>query len=229
MTTEAPPRPTEAPNPNPEVPARKAKKRVNLTYVAGAVVLIILGALGVYFVTNQFTNATQVVAVTDTLKRGDTIEGGDVTAFDIPEDQAGGFVSAESIQDLVGQKAVVDIPKGSLITPESIGANVTPPKGYTVVGLSLAPGQLPSTDLTAGDAVRIVDTPGAQGDLPEGKPLATTAQVLSTGTIDQSGKVLVDVLVSTDDAPQLAARASTETIALILDAPGEESGGSDDA
>lgn len=229
MAIEAPPRPSDAPNPAPEPTTRKPKKRVNLTYVAGAVVLIILGALGVYFVTQQFTNATQVVAVTDSLKRGDTIEGGDVTAFDIPEDQAQGFVSADSIQDLVGQKALVDIPKGSLVTPESIGATVTPPKGYTVVGLSLAPGQLPKTDLTAGDTVRIVDTPGAQGELPEGSPLATTAQVLSTGAIDQSGKILVDVLVSTDDAPQLAARASTETIALILDSPGEENGGSEDA
>lgn len=229
MTIEAPPRPPEAPKEASEPTPRKPKKKVNLTYVAGGVVLIILGALGAYFVTSQFTNATQVVAVTDTLKRGDTIESGDVTAFDIPEDQAKGFIPADSIQELVGQKALVDVPSGSLLTTESAGPDVTPPKGYTVVGLSLAPGQLPKTDLTAGDSVRIVDTPGAQGDIAEGTPLATSADVLSTGTIDQSGKVLVDVLVSTDDAPKLAARASTETIALILDAPESKSGGSDDA
>lgn len=228
MTTEAPPRPTEPPATGRETSHRKAKKRVNLTYVAGAVVLIILGSLGAYFVTTQFTNATQVVAVTETLQRGDTIESGDVTAFDIPEDQAGAFVSASTIQDLVGQKALVDIPSGSLLTSDSVGPAVTPPDGYTVVGLSLSPGQLPKSDLTAGDKVRIVDTPGAQGDAPEGTPLATSASVLTAGSVDQSGKILVDVLVSTDDAPALAARASTETVALILDTPGE-SGGSDDA
>lgn len=229
MTIETPPLPSEAPKGTPEPTSRRPKQKVNLTYVAGAVVLIILGALGVYFVTSQFTNATQVVAVTDTLKRGDTIESDDVTAFDIPEDQAKGFISAESIQGLVGQKALVDVPSGSLLTPESAGSEVTAPKGYTVVGLSLAPGQLPKTDLTAGDSVRIVDTPGAQGDIAEGTPLATSADVLSSGAIDQSGKVLVDVLVSTDDAPKLAARASTETIALILDAPSSENEGADDA
>ena len=120
---------------------------------------------------------------------------------------------------VVGKRAALDIAAGGLVTRASITDAVVPPKGFTVVGLALGRGLLPATALKVGDAVRIVQTPGAAASgQPVSGPVATIgATVVSVSKSTDNQAVLVDVLVAQDAAADLAARASAGKVALVLD------------
>ena len=78
-------------------------------------------------------------------------------------------------------------------------------------------GMLPAIPLKTGDDVRVVQTPGAQGQVGEVSPVTIAAKVVAV-TRSQDGQfALVDLLVSADAAPDLAARAATGKVAVVLD------------
>jgi hypothetical protein len=86
------------------------------------------------------------------------------------------------------------------------------------VGVSLPPALMPATQLQSGDQVRIVATPGAQGDLATGtSPTSIGATVVGVRGPGDNGQIVVDVSVPYDQAAELAARAATGKIALVLD------------
>jgi hypothetical protein len=85
------------------------------------------------------------------------------------------------------------------------------------VGISLTAAQLPAVSLRGGDQVRIITTPGQNGDAPAGTPQFTSAQVVDTRVDEASGNTVVDVEVPYADAGVLAARAATGNVALVLD------------
>ena len=85
-------------------------------------------------------------------------------------------------------------------------------------GISLTPGQMPSEPLYSGDAVRIVTTPGDQGEVTDKDPVTVEAVVVGVSRVEETGETVVDVSVPESDAADLAARAATGRVALVLDA-----------
>lgn len=193
----------------------QSKPRVPL--ISAAIAIIILGALGVaYLLTTQGQNQT-VFAASDGIARGDIIQTSDLLAVQIPEGEPIPHYLTTQQADVVGRTAVVDIPAGSLVTPNTIGDGPGIPDDRSLVGLSLTPAQLPSYPLTNGDNIRVVGTPGNQADVPEELPTPVRATVISSSQDAVTGNTLVSVMVPASDAPRLAAQASTGRVALILD------------
>ena len=93
-----------------------------------------------------------------------------------------------------------------------------PGEGDSLVGISLTPAQMPAEPLYAGDAVRIVTTPGDQGELTEKDPVTIEATIVGVSRVAETGETVVDVSVPQPDAADLAARAATGRVALVLDA-----------
>ena len=63
-----------------------------------------------------------------------------------------------------------------------------------------------------------VVTPGAQGDVATGtSPTSIAATVVGVRGPGDNGQIVVDVSVPFDQAAELAARAATGKIALVLD------------
>ena len=85
------------------------------------------------------------------------------------------------------------------------------------MGLSLGAGQIPGEMLRVGDAVRVVSTPGQQGDVTAGEIREFQGVVTTVAPMDASGKVAVVVEVPAAQAPELAARAATGKLAVVLD------------
>ena len=105
-----------------------------------------------------------------------------------------------------------------LVTQEDIASALVPAKGMSVVGVSLPPALMPATQLQSGDQVRIVATPGAQGDVAAGTiPKSIQATVVAVRGAGDTGQIVVDVSVPYDQAAELAARAATGKVALVLD------------
>ena len=81
----------------------------------------------------------------------------------------------------------------------------------------MTPAQAPGLDLQYGDRVRVVVTPAEGDDLPAGAPLFNDAEVVGVHVSDETGQVVVDLLVPHADATVLATRVAAGNVAIVLD------------
>ncbi len=75
---------------------------------------------------------------------------------------------------------------------------------------------LPAEPIAPGDAVRVVQTPGAQGEVADA-PVTVSATVVGVHPSETGDQTIVDVVVPAEAAADLAARAATGKVALVLD------------
>jgi len=186
--------------------------------VAASVAAICLGALLAVWAYTGASTSQDVLAVRTTVHRGELITRDDLMTAQIGVDPALKPLPASAADSLVGKRAAMDLAAGGLVTREDVTSAVVPAKGMSLVGVSLPPALMPAAQLQSGDQVRIVATPGAQGDVATGtSPTSIGATVVGVRGVGDSGQIVVDVSVPYDQAAELAARAATGKIALVLD------------
>lgn len=196
-----------------KAPSRLARKKPAL--VALCIALALVGGLITYF--GMSGNGQQtVLIVKDGLQRGQEITPGALTTINIAAGAGSGAVPAEQSSTVIGQKAIVDLPKGSLITTNNIGSNLGITQGTSVVGVGLTSAQIPSRPLQSGDKVRILRTPTQGGQLDQ-KATPVAGVVDSTKFDDVKGLTIVDVIVATADAQDVVAWSAAGNAGLILD------------
>ncbi len=204
--------------PVPDAPRRVrtvARRRGALVGVGLA--LVSLGALAFLYVSGQLSTATPVIAVVNDVQRGAVIGETDVGVANVVPDPALAPVPADRIDEVVGLRAATDLAAGTLLTENSMTQAVVPAAGEAVVGVPLAPGQMPGEPVLPGDVILIVATPGPGDAAPVQTPPAIEAAVLqthpATGASDQ---VIVDVLVPSDQAVDLVSSVATGRIGVVL-------------
>ncbi|HXH78409.1 SAF domain-containing protein [Nocardioides sp.] len=207
--------PEPAPAAPPLAPPPKLRRRPAL--IAVAVASICLGALLAAWAWTSTTNTQEVLAARDTISRGAVITSDDITRVRINADPALAPLPASSYDDVIGQRAALDIGAGSLLTESATTSELLPPDGMSVVGVALSPAQAPGLSLEYGDKVRVVVTPGEGAAPPSGSPPFSDAEVVGTRVDEMTGELVVDLLVPHGDATLLASRVSTGNVALILD------------
>jgi hypothetical protein len=196
-------------------PPPKLRRRPAL--VAGAIAAICLGALLAAWAWTAMTNTQEVLVARHSIERGSVIEADDLARVQLSADPALQPVPAGEFDQVLGQRAALDIAEGGMLTPGSFSSAVVPAEGESVVGVALTPAQAPGLALQNGDHVRVVATPALGEDLPAGAPLFNDAQVVGVHVDDQTGQTVVDLLVPRADAAVLATRVATGNVALILD------------
>jgi hypothetical protein len=214
-TTGIPPGPPAAAVQRSPAPPPKLRRRPWLA-ILGA--LLVAGSgLAAWFLVTSGSTTTGVVAMAATVDRGQVIQATDLTVASINPDRALATIPADTLTDLVGQRAATDLPEGTLVTPDSVDQSLTPPAGAALVGVTLSPSQLPAEPLRPGDTIRLVATPRPGDDLPGGEPQTFQAGVVSSTYLEETAQTTVDVQVAAEDAAQVAALASTGRVALVLD------------
>lgn len=208
------PPPQAGSGPGPVAPPPKLRRRPAL--VGAAVVLICLGGLLGAWAWTSTTSTQEVLVVRTDIPRGAVIEAGDLARARVNPDPALDPVPAGRLEQVVGRRAALDLAAGGLLTPAAVSDAVVPAEGMSVVGVALVPGQAPGLALQAGDRVRVVLTPGIEGE-PDGSPAFTVAEVAAVHLVPETGQTVVDVLVPAADATVLAARVATGNVALVLD------------
>ena len=199
----------------PIAPPPKLRRRPVL--VLASIAAVSAGALlGVWAYTAS-TTTHEVVAARSTIARGEVIDRADLMLVRVNVDPALRPVEGSQLDRLVGQRAALDLPAGGLVTDEAVTATVLPAKGQSVVGVSLPPGLLPGEPLQSGDAVRVVATPGQQGEVSGREQRFIAAVVVSVHPDAQTGQTVVSVQVPYAAAAELAARAATGKVVLVLD------------
>lgn len=199
------------------VPSPPKLRRRPLMVLAG-VVLVLTGALLAVWAWLATTDTSEVVAVRETVMRGEVIDASDLITVQLGTDPALRTVPGADLQTLVGQRAARDMSAGSLLTAEAVTDQVVPTLGRSVVGLALTPALMPGEPLQVGDAVRVVGTAGGQGDPGTvGEEVTFPAEVVGVAPATQTGQTVVSVQVQADDAPILASWAASGRVALVLD------------
>lgn len=190
-------------------------RRRPLMALAWAALVVVGGALGVA-VWMGSTNSSEVVAVRTAVDRGAIITATDLMVVRVSVDPAVQVVPASHLSGMVGQRAASDLSAGTLLSPGEVTSAVVPATGQSVVGVALARGKLPATPLRPGDQVRLIQTPADQADVPATQ-ITIDAVVVSVTASEDGQSVVVDVLVPSARAPEVAARAATDRVALVLD------------
>jgi Flp pilus assembly protein CpaB len=196
-------------------PPPKLRRRPAL--IAAAIGAICIGALLAGWAWTATTNTQEVLVARHSIERGAVIEADDLARVRLSADPALKPVSASQLEEVVGQRASMDIAEGGMLTPDSFTSEVVPGEGQSVVGVALTPAQAPGLDLQYGDRVRVVVTPAQGEELPAGTPLTNDATVVGVNTSEETGQTVVDLLVPKADAAVLATRIATGNIALVLD------------
>ena len=199
-------------------PPPKLRRRPVL--LAASVAAVCLGALLGAWAWTSTSDTQQVVAVRSTIQRGQVITRADLVNVQVGVDPALASVPAAGVEALVGKRAALDMSAGSLVTPADVTSEVLPPAGMSVVGVGVPAGLLPGTPLLVGDHIRVVLTPGAQGEATNGPPKTISAVVVGVslgGDAGPGAQVVVSVQVPESNAAELAAWAATGKVAIVLD------------
>lgn len=185
--------------------------------IALAIALIALGGGTGAWLLTRGAETQEVLTITSAVSRGEAIEATDLTLTELPVSTVNlSLVPSSQLEDVVGQVAAVDLLPGVLLSPESTTTALTPAAGQSVVGVALTDMQRPARALGAGDPVRFVATPQAGGEMPLESPATIDATVINTQG-GANGGVILNVELPADQAPQLAALAATNRIALVID------------
>jgi len=208
----------EEPIPTPgEQFAPPPKLRRRPVLIAASVAAISLGALASMWAYQSISDARSVLAVRQTIERGDVITADDLITVNISADPALKPLSADQANTVVGKYAALDMAAGGVVTQDQITEQPLPVKGSSVVGIALAPGMLPANQIRVGDKVRVVVTPGQQGEMPIGQQDSIEAVVVAVAKDETTGNTIVNVQVPNNEGPLLAARAATGKVAIVLD------------
>lgn len=207
---------TASSNDKQQLVAAPPKLRRRPTLIAAAVAAICLGALVSVWAWNSASTAQSVVAVRQTVERGQVIERSDLMSVQISVDPALKPLPATKIDELVGKRAALDIPAGGVVTAEQVTSSAVPAKGQSVVGVSLTPSMLPVGQVRVGDHVRVVTT-AVKDEKASALPDAIDAVVVNVSRDEATGNTLVNVQVPHEQAPKVASQAASGDVALVLD------------
>lgn len=192
--------------------APRLRRRPLLVVLAAA--LVVMGALLGVWVWSMTSSGVDVVVVRTAVDRGAVIAASDLASVRVTVDPSVHTVPASELQSLVGKRAASDLAAGTLVGPDEVVETVVPGAGESLVGVAIAPGMMPAEPLRRGDAIRLVQTPGQSGEVV-GQPQTISARVVAVTPGDT--QTVVDVIVSSDRAAELAARSATGKVSIVLD------------
>lgn len=182
-----------------------------------AVLLVALGALLAAQVVAMLRDTVPVVVAAQDIDRGAVITAEALTTVEVHPDPVLRTIPAAELDSMIGKVALVDIPMGGLLVPDTAGGEIVPVEGEALVGIALTPPQLPSGELHQGQAVQLVSVPRQGDDVPAEEAAVTIeATVISTAPIQDTNMVVVNVTVEASLAEKAAALSATGRVALIV-------------
>jgi hypothetical protein len=178
--------------------------------------MVALGALAVMWLVTSSGHRSQVVVMAHDVAYGATLTADDLQTAAVSVDPAMSVVPASREASLVGQVATTNLVRGSLLTARDVTPTGVVHAGQVLVPLPLTSDKLPAGGLSAGDKLLVVDAPPSGADPVDESPRTFGATVVRLGSPDVNGTVVVDVVASAADGPQLATRAATGRFAIVV-------------
>ncbi|MFF1275226.1 hypothetical protein ACFVZC_17705 [Streptomyces marokkonensis] len=193
-----------------------------------AVLLILVGALGVTTLVLRAGERIEVIKLTDTVPAGEAITDGKITSVMVNEDSSANFVPWEQRHGLMKLQAKSTLYKGTVLVGEMFAKSSGLEQGEATVGVSLKDGQYPP-NIKAGDHVAVYRVGGrATGDGDEeagsagaGNSLLVERAVVadvkrSSDDVVSSTSLPVELTVQASQAAALTQAASAGEVAVVL-------------
>lgn len=196
-------------------PPVKRHRRPILTLLG--IGLVLLAGLGAALAYRSLGTGHDVVAVRQTVHRGEVIDAKDLMTVRIGIDPALHPLAGDQMSSAVGKRAAWDLPAGGVVTQDALTPAVIPPTGSSLVGVAMTPAQMPSEPLRAGDRVRLVAVPKQGTETAAGAAETIAGTVVSTRGLTRGDSTIVDVEVPVAEAPTWAAYAARGEVALTLE------------
>lgn len=205
--------------------ALRAGRRSGPLAVAG-VLLVASCALAFALAWLRAGDRLPALAISRTVPAGQVITANDLTVVRVSAQGQVALVPAAQETAVAGRTAAATLPAGTLLTRGDIGA-APMGAGQALVGVAVKAGQFPP-DLTAGDTVDVLATPaglaasgspqssGLQAALPAGRAVVVSV----TAQQQAPGSAVVELRVTQDAMPQVAAAAAAGQIDLATVAAG---------
>lgn len=192
------------------------RRRARLPEVAiGLLVMLGFGLAAVLWQLNA-TQKDPVLALANDVRRGEVIDRADLRVVFVATDDAIAHVRRDDAASIIGHAAAADLPVGALLTRASVVAGSILNAGEGIVGLALEPGQVPSADLRSGDIVNVVvgaTTDGA--GVRSGEVVVRGAEVYSVEPETSTGRILVSLKTSEENANRIATAAEAGPVRLV--------------
>jgi hypothetical protein len=176
------------------------------------IVLIVGGALLFMVLAGRVNHRKAVLALARPVPAGQVIKATDLKVVHLSVDGGLQLIGPGAQRQVVGKPAAVDLSANTLLIASDVGTRKGLRTGKAVVGLSLKAGQLPNTQLVAGDRVALVDTGADNG--PSILAVVSIAEIKNGSS--PSGTAYVSLLVDERDAPTIATAAAAGRIVLVL-------------
>jgi hypothetical protein len=109
--------------------------------IAFGIVLIVVGAVVMWYVVAMLKDTIQVVAARVDVPRGEILKATDLVTVEIRPDPSLRTIPAASLESLVGQRVVSDLSAGGLVVPEAVSEKLSPEPDQALVGVPLTLGQ----------------------------------------------------------------------------------------
>lgn len=198
------------------------KPRRRPVFVAAGIAIVVVGALLIAQLIHAGQTENRVLEVRSDVGRGEVIRDTDLVAVTVGQVGNVSTVPADQLDALVGKRAAVDLRSGSLLSDGAIGAaDTVPAPGKSLVGLKLAPGQVPIGDLTAGAKLRLIQTSALNGSATATDAANTNGQswdaTMAASTKGTDQVTLVNVEVKSGEAARIAQLTSQGRIAVVKD------------
>ena len=200
----------------PRIPGRRNPK-----WIALGIVALCLGAPLSNAAYTRVAADTPANIMAATVYRSETVEASDLAVVQLSGEVVRRSIPADQLNALVGQKAVYDLPEGTIPVPGAIDDVVIPDRGRAVIGIKLSTGRAPAAMLTPGSPARLVALPPASTTDPD------TSDKLAGKTypaiiVDQTpgadgASIVINVDVAGGQAPTIAMLAASDRLAVVRD------------
>jgi len=194
-------------------------RRRSLPLAAGGVLLVVVCALVFAEGWMAAGNRQPVLALAQPVVAGQVITAADLQVVRVSVAGPVSLVPASRQAQVVGSTAAASMPAGSLLAASDIG-EPAPAAGQVRLGLALKAGQYPP-DLSPGQDVDVLATPassssGSSGGTTPALPVGqgVILSVSPPSAASGSGETVVEIQVSQDAMPQVAAAGATGQVSL---------------
>lgn len=194
--------------------------------IALAALLVLGSGLAVAAWGLRAGDRVSVFAVAKPVPRGHVIERNDLVSQSVAG--VDGALPIGEASEVVGSTTAVDLVAGQILTESMLTKSPLPAAGESVVGLSLDASRAPTAGLEPGDTVNVLAVPDSEGQGRGDQAALDAPQVLAEDATvfavdlqpNQSGQLMVTLVVAADEAAQVAAYSTQNRLAVIEVAPG---------
>jgi hypothetical protein len=200
--------------------ATPPKLRRRPLLIAFGVVLVVVGAIVMWYVVSILKDTVQVVAARVDVARGEIVELTDLTTVEIRPDPSLHIIPADQLESLVGRRAMSDLSAGGLVVPEALTDHLLPEPGEALIGVPLVLGQqMPGIMPRIGQPVALVPTPREEGASTPEAARVYEATVIAVTTVSET-QIALTVSVPVAEAATLARLAAVNEVAVYFESEG---------